>query len=164
MKRELFPEELNEKELETCFVRNGEETAKELKQEKSKDDNNMNIKHFTVPEAELVKQGEETKNNLEIPMVQDEPPTKGKKGKKPKVRTIKMKKVIKKRKNRKERVKGLTDSNGTKIQIKEKPSKKVKSILRRRKRGESTKNSTEQKLVQKNLADFLKLSKEGEQD
>lgn len=134
MKKELCPEEVKEEELEMYFKKNGEETARELKQ---KEDNNMNIKQFALSDPVILPKEEEEVKEKKV---------------KKQCKKTQMKKVIKKRRRRK------LKSTEPRIELQENNNTvfKKKAIRRKVENGQGV---TEQKLIQKKLADFMKPSK-----
>jgi len=123
------------------FAKNGDETAKELKQDKPKEDKpkedtNMNIKQFAVPKPiiQLSKQEEV-------------------KGLKRQRKKLKTKKIIRKKWHKK------LKPNEPRIELQENNKTAVKKKIIKKK-PENGQGVIEQKLIQKKLADFIKLSKE----
>lgn len=153
----MFPEEMTGEEIEVHFARNGEETAKELRQEKTKEDGNMNIKQFAVEEKlEPPKKADGEKNS------QVKEKTVKKKRKKEKLKVGKVKKVIKKRKKSKEKIeftaKPSVEMGRPRIPLQEKVDKPIVKKRNTKSKGMNGQNVKE-KLVQKKLPDFMRLDK-----
>eukprot|EP00826_Nyctotherus_ovalis_P053501 TRINITY_DN6969_c0_g1_i2.p7 TRINITY_DN6969_c0_g1~~TRINITY_DN6969_c0_g1_i2.p7 ORF type:complete len:147 (+),score=73.05 TRINITY_DN6969_c0_g1_i2:2513-2953(+) len=142
---------MTEEEIEAHFARNGEEAAKELKQEKTKEDGN-NIKPLTVEETLKMPKKTDREKGAQV-----KDKAAKKKRKKDKLKVGKVKKVIKKRKKYKRKDKPAVEQGKPRIPLQEKLDKAIvkKSTRAKGMNGQSA----EQKLVQKKLADFMSLDK-----